>query len=62
MSNLKRVTVRDLIEEAKKRIVFLVMCLVGLSYLMSCKFSALLMFNCYITMILFFFNLSGFIM
>lgn len=34
-----RATVRDLAEEAKKRIVFLLICVVGLSYLMSCKFS-----------------------
>lgn len=32
------VNVRDLVEEAKKRIVFLAVCVVGLSYLMSCKF------------------------
>lgn len=31
------VTVRDLVEEAKKRIVFLIVCVVGLSYLMSCE-------------------------
>ncbi|KAJ7962999.1 Phox-associated domain,Sorting nexin [Quillaja saponaria] len=35
MSTPKQVTVRDLVEEAKKRIVFLVICVVGLSYLMS---------------------------
>lgn len=29
---------RDLAEEAKKRIVFLVICVIGLSYLMSCKY------------------------
>ncbi|XP_019067085.1 uncharacterized protein [Solanum lycopersicum] len=29
------VTVRDLVEEAKKRVVFLVICAIGLSYLMS---------------------------
>lgn len=34
----RAVTVRDLGEEAKKRIVFLVICVVGLSYLMSCKY------------------------
>ena len=34
----KAVSVRDLAEEAKKRIVFLIICVVGLSYLMSCKF------------------------
>lgn len=33
----KTMNVRDLVEEAKKRIVFLVVCVVGLSYLMSCK-------------------------
>lgn len=37
MSTQRQVTVRDLVEEAKKRIVFLVICVVGLSYLMSCK-------------------------
>ena len=31
------VPVRDLVEEAKKRIVFLAICVVGLSYLMSRK-------------------------
>ena len=31
------VTVRDLAEEAKKRIVFLIMCVFGLAFLMSCK-------------------------
>lgn len=31
------VAVRDLVEEAKKRVVFLAICVVGLSYLMSCK-------------------------
>lgn len=29
------VTVRDLIEEAKKRIVILLLCVIGLSYMMS---------------------------
>lgn len=33
----KSVSVRDLVEEAKKRIVLVVVCVVGLSYLMSCK-------------------------
>lgn len=33
------VTVTDLVEEAKKRIVLLTVCVVGLSYLMSCKYS-----------------------
>lgn len=33
----KNVSVRDLVEEAKKRILLLVVCIVGLSYLMSCK-------------------------
>lgn len=33
------VTARDLVEEAKKRIVILSICVVGLSYLMSCKFT-----------------------
>ena len=32
-----QVAVRDLVEEAKKRIVILVICVVGLSYLMSCE-------------------------
>ncbi|MFQ6623872.1 hypothetical protein Gotur_003562 [Gossypium turneri] len=31
----KQVTVRDLVEEGKKRIVILAICVVGLSYLMS---------------------------
>ncbi|XP_054784664.1 uncharacterized protein LOC129291384 [Prosopis cineraria] len=35
MSTANRATVRDLVDEAKKRIVFLVICVVGLSYLMS---------------------------
>ncbi|KAF7814262.1 Sorting nexin-16 [Senna tora] len=35
MSTPNRATVRDLVEEAKKRIVFLIICVVGLSYLMS---------------------------
>ncbi|XP_038694235.1 uncharacterized protein LOC119991824 isoform X2 [Tripterygium wilfordii] len=35
MSTQKQVMMRDLVEEAKKRIVFLVICVVGLSYLMS---------------------------
>ncbi|CAK7356694.1 unnamed protein product [Dovyalis caffra] len=38
MSTQRQVIVRDLVEEAKKRIVILVICVVGLSYLMSCKF------------------------
>lgn len=32
------VTVTDLVEEAKKRILLLIVCVVGLSYLMSCKY------------------------
>lgn len=32
-----RQTVKGLVEEAKKRVVFLFICVVGLSYLMSCK-------------------------
>ncbi|CAK9174605.1 unnamed protein product [Ilex paraguariensis] len=36
------VTVRDLVEEAKKRIVFLIICVVGLSYLMSLTSSSVL--------------------
>lgn len=39
MSTQQQVTVRDLVEEAKKRIVFLAICIVGLAYLMSCKCS-----------------------
>lgn len=35
MSSEKQGTIRDLIEEGKKRIVFLTICVVGLSYLMS---------------------------
>jgi len=41
MSTQRQVIVRDLVEEAKKRIVILVICVVGLSYLMSCKFLSL---------------------
>lgn len=33
------VTVQDLVEEAKKRVVFLIICAIGLSYLMSRKCS-----------------------
>lgn len=36
-SEVKTASVRDLLEEAKKRIVFLIVCVVGLSYFMSCK-------------------------
>ncbi|KAF3450751.1 hypothetical protein FNV43_RR06840 [Rhamnella rubrinervis] len=32
----QQVTIRDLVEEAKKRIVILVICVVGLSYLICC--------------------------
>ncbi|KAL9387793.1 hypothetical protein Peur_020917 [Populus x canadensis] len=35
MSTQRQVIVRDIVEEAKKRIVMLVICVVGLSYLMS---------------------------
>eukprot|EP00257_Ricinus_communis_P015025 XP_015572855.1 uncharacterized protein LOC8274501 isoform X1 [Ricinus communis] len=35
MSSQRQVTVRDLVEEAKKRIVVLIICVIGLSYLMS---------------------------
>lgn len=35
MSPQRQVTVRDLMEEGKKRIVFLAICVIGLSYLMS---------------------------
>jgi sorting nexin-13 len=41
MSTQRQVIVRDLMDEGKKRIVVLVICVVGLSYLMSCKFSSL---------------------
>lgn len=37
MSSQNQVTPRDLLEEAKKRVLFLVICIVGLSYMMSCK-------------------------
>ncbi|KAL8256755.1 hypothetical protein R6Q59_028796 [Mikania micrantha] len=39
----QQVTTRDLIDEAKKRIVFLSMCVVGLSYLMSLTSTSVLM-------------------
>lgn len=32
------VTVQDLAEEAKKRVIFLIMCALGLSYLLSRKY------------------------
>uniref|UniRef100_A0A9I9DUY3 Uncharacterized protein n=1 Tax=Cucumis melo TaxID=3656 RepID=A0A9I9DUY3_CUCME len=35
MSSQNQVTPRDLLEEAKKRVLFLVICIVGLSYMMS---------------------------
>ncbi|XP_065866048.1 uncharacterized protein [Euphorbia lathyris] len=35
MNSLRQVTVRDLVEEGKKRIVILIICVVGLSYIMS---------------------------
>ncbi|GKV27027.1 hypothetical protein SLEP1_g36233 [Rubroshorea leprosula] len=41
-STPKRVTGRDLVEEAKKRAVILAMCIVGLSYLMSLTSSSVL--------------------
>lgn len=34
---LEMSSVKDLVEEAKKRIVLLLVCVFGLSYLMSCK-------------------------
>ncbi|RDY04747.1 Sorting nexin-16, partial [Mucuna pruriens] len=37
MPKPSQVTARDLVEEAKKRIVILVVCVVGLSYIMSCE-------------------------
>lgn len=42
-SQKQRVTIRDLAEEAKKRIVFLAICVVGLSYIMSCEFFLLIL-------------------
>jgi sorting nexin-13 len=46
MSTLRQqVSVRDLVEEAKKRIVVLAICVVGLSYLMSCEFFDYFPFN-----------------
>ncbi|KAK1577155.1 hypothetical protein Q3G72_019384 [Acer saccharum] len=42
MSSHKQVTMRDLVEEAKKRIVFLIVCVVGLSYLLSLTSSSVL--------------------
>ncbi|XWS11921.1 hypothetical protein CRYUN_Cryun37aG0046700 [Craigia yunnanensis] len=42
MNRPKQVTVRDLVEEAKKRVVILAICVVGLSYLMSLTSSSVL--------------------
>uniref|UniRef100_A0A7N0RH95 Uncharacterized protein n=1 Tax=Kalanchoe fedtschenkoi TaxID=63787 RepID=A0A7N0RH95_KALFE len=42
MSSQKLVTVKDLIEEGKKRSVFLAICVVGLSYIMSLTSSSVL--------------------
>ncbi|EOY26788.1 PREDICTED: uncharacterized protein LOC18595932 [Theobroma cacao] len=42
MNRSKQVTARDLVEEAKKRIVILAICVVGLSYLMSLTSSSVL--------------------
>ncbi|XVE88896.1 hypothetical protein DITRI_Ditri19aG0105600 [Diplodiscus trichospermus] len=42
MNMPKQVTVRDLVDEAKKRIVMLAICVVGLSYLMSLTSSSVL--------------------
>jgi hypothetical protein len=39
MPKPNQVAVRDLVEEAKKRIVILIVCVVGLSYLMSCEWN-----------------------
>lgn len=39
-----RVMARDLVDEAKKRIVFLIVSVVGLSYLMSCECSFIFLF------------------
>lgn len=58
------VTATELVEEAKKRIVLLSVCVVGLSYLMSCKFSYpyiapffdLIVLNCF-QFVLLYFNL-----
>lgn len=41
-SERQAVSVRDLVDEAKKRIVFLVICVVGLSYLMSLTSSSVI--------------------
>lgn len=41
MPKPNQVAVRDLVEEAKKRIVILIVCVVGLSYLMSCEWNSL---------------------
>ncbi|KAL5757920.1 hypothetical protein ACOSP7_020531 [Xanthoceras sorbifolium] len=41
-SQKKQVTIRDLVEEGKKRIVFLIVCVVGLSYMMSLTSSSVL--------------------
>ncbi|WCJ40753.1 Phox-associated domain Phox-like Sorting nexin C-terminal [Euphorbia peplus] len=35
MNSLRQVTARDLVEEGKKRVVILIVCVVGLSYIMS---------------------------
>lgn len=42
-SQRQLVTARDLVDEAKKRLVILSICVVGLSYLMSCKFTHFLL-------------------
>lgn len=51
MSERQAATVRDLLEEAKKRIVLLVICAVGLSYLMSCQFFFLHLFQLFSNML-----------
>lgn len=45
MPKPNQVAVRDLVEEAKKRIVILIVCVVGLSYLMSCKWKEFINFR-----------------
>lgn len=49
-----RQTVKDLVEEAKKRVVLLLICVFGLSYLMSCT-PPFLKFLVNFVIILFFF-------
>lgn len=51
----QHVNVRDLAEEAKKRIVVLIICVVGLSYLMSCMFFFLFSFLISIILVIYVF-------